>query len=137
MHNLNKGLHKYIANYDNILHLGDLNLKFSEPCLNDFRDIYNLKTLVKEPTCYENPHNPSCTDLFLTNRSTRTVSLLGESFAKNILLWIITTKLLVTLTEFIDKHFSKLVENFDIDETLANNKEGSNITDPVFNLIRM
>ena len=65
---MGKGLDNYIGNYDNILLLGDFNSEFSEPCLNDFCDIYNLKNLVKEPTCYKNPGNPSCIDLFLTNR---------------------------------------------------------------------
>ena len=69
MHHLSKGLDKYIGNYDNILLLGDFNSEFSEHCLNDFCDIYNLKNLVKEPACYENPGNPSCIDLFLTNRA--------------------------------------------------------------------
>ena len=68
LHHLGKGLDNYIGNYDNILLLGDFNSEFSEPCLNDFCDIYNLKNLVKEPTCYKNPDNPSCIDLFLTNR---------------------------------------------------------------------
>ena len=68
MHHLGKGLDNYIGNYDNILLLGDFNSEFSEPCLNDFCDIYNLKNLVKEPTCYKNSDNPSCIDLFLTNR---------------------------------------------------------------------
>ena len=30
--------------------------------------MYNLKNLVKEPTCYKNPDNPSCIGLLLTNR---------------------------------------------------------------------
>ena len=37
------------------------------------------------------------------------------------------------LAEFFNKHFSKLVENLDIDETLARNIASSDITDPVFN----
>ena len=68
LHHLSKGLDNYIGNYDNILLLGDFNSEFSEPCLNDFCDIYNLKNLVKEPTCFKNPNNPSCIDFFLTNR---------------------------------------------------------------------
>ena len=68
LHHLGKGLDIYIGNYDNILLLGDSNSELSEPCLNDFCDIYNLKNLVKVPTCYKNPDNPSCIDLFLTNR---------------------------------------------------------------------
>ena len=59
LHHSGKGLDNYVENYDNIFLLGDFNSEFSEPCLNDF---------VKEPTCYKNPDNPSCIDLFLTNR---------------------------------------------------------------------
>ena len=69
-HPLGKGLDNYIANYDNIRYLGDLNSEFSEPCLNDFCNIYNLKNLVEEPVCFENRNNPSCTGLYLTNRPT-------------------------------------------------------------------
>ena len=32
-----------------------------------FCENYNLKTLIKEPTCYKNPDNPTCIDLILTN----------------------------------------------------------------------
>ena len=53
LHHLSKGLHNYIGNYDNILLLGNFNSEFSEPYLNDFCEIYNLKNLVKEPTCYK------------------------------------------------------------------------------------
>ena len=42
--------------------------EFSEPCLNDFCHILNLKNLVKETTCHKNLKIPSCIDLFLTNR---------------------------------------------------------------------
>ena len=40
------------------------------------------------------------------------------------------------LTKIFNKHFSKLVENLDIDKTLANNIASSDITDPVFNAIK-
>ena len=68
LHHLSKGLDNYIGTYDNILLLGDFNSEFSEPCLNDFCDIYNLNNLVKEPAWFKKPDNPSCIDLFLTNR---------------------------------------------------------------------
>ena len=35
--------------------------------LDTFRSIWNIKSLGKEPTCFKNPCNPSCIDLFLTN----------------------------------------------------------------------
>ena len=31
----------------------------------------DLKVLIKQPTCFKNPENPSCIDLFLTNRPRR------------------------------------------------------------------
>ena len=47
--------------------LKDLNIESSDPVLNDFCNIYNLFSLVKEPTSFKNSYNPSCIDLFLTN----------------------------------------------------------------------
>ena len=32
-----------------------------------FCDIYDLKSPIKEPTCYKKPENPSCIDLILQN----------------------------------------------------------------------
>ena len=40
----------------------------SENCVNDFCNVCYLSSLVKEPTCFKNPENPSCKYLFLTNR---------------------------------------------------------------------
>ena len=40
------------------------------------------------------------------------------------------------LAEIFNKHFSKIVENLDIDETLASNIASSDITDPVLNAIK-
>ena len=65
---MSKGLDHYISHYDNILSLGDFNSQPSENCVNDFCNVCNLSNLVKEPTCYKHPDNPSCIDLFLTNR---------------------------------------------------------------------
>ena len=221
LHHLGKGLDNYIGNYDNILLLGDFNSKFSEPCLNDFCDIYNLKNLLKEPTCYKNSDNPSCTDLFLTNRPrtfqcTATVETGISDFHKLVVTVLKTfykkqrpkftnyrnyknfengkfcqdlqkefLKFNITnvplsqfndivlsvldkhapnkvkyirssncnfmtkelrkaimhrsneeLAEIFIKHFSKIVEKLDIDETLASNIASSEITDPVFNAIK-
>ena len=36
--------------------------------LSNFCEIYNLKNLIKEPTCFKNPEKPSNIDLILTNR---------------------------------------------------------------------
>ena len=45
--------------------MGDFNSEFSE---NPFCNVNSLKTLNRGPTCFKNPSNPSCIDLFLTNR---------------------------------------------------------------------
>ena len=65
---MSKVLDLCISQYDNIMLLGDLNVESSDPVLNDLCSVYNLFSLVKEPTCFKNPDNPSCIDLFLTNR---------------------------------------------------------------------
>ena len=41
------------------------------------------------------------------------------------------------LAEFFNNHFSKLVKNLDIDETLASNIASSDISDPVFNAMKI
>ena len=33
-----------------------------------FTEIYKLRNLIKEPTCFKNPENPTCIDLILTNK---------------------------------------------------------------------
>ena len=33
-----------------------------------FGNIYKLQNLIQEPTCFENPENPTCIDLILTNK---------------------------------------------------------------------
>ena len=57
------------SRYDKYLCIGDFNLENSETALRNFCDLYKLKNLVREPTCFKNPDNPSCIDLFLTNCS--------------------------------------------------------------------
>ena len=58
----------YLKSYDNILIMGDLNSEVSENCLNNSCNVNSFKTLNRGPTCFKNPNNPSCIDLFLTNR---------------------------------------------------------------------
>ena len=33
-----------------------------------FEKIYKLRNLIKEPTCFKKPENPTCIDLTLTNK---------------------------------------------------------------------
>ena len=58
----------FSSKYDNFILLGDFN---SEPCeqpMRDFCHVYNCQNIIKDKTCFKNPHNPSCVDLFITNR---------------------------------------------------------------------
>ena len=54
--------------YDNLMVIGDLNAEINLECMKFFSEICDLSSLIKVPTCYENPEKPSCIDLLLTNR---------------------------------------------------------------------
>ena len=65
---LSKCLDYYYRIFDNVLLLGDFNAEVTESKMCEFCELYNLKNLVKEPTCFKNLENPSSIDLILTNR---------------------------------------------------------------------
>ena len=64
---MGKAIEFYLKTYENIIITGDFNAEISEPNLASFYTFYNFKSLINKPTCYKNPHNPSCIDLILTN----------------------------------------------------------------------
>ena len=47
--------------------LGDCNVTGDEHYIQSFCENYGLKNLIRQPTCYKNPSNPSCANLILTN----------------------------------------------------------------------
>ena len=58
----------FSSKYDNLILLGDFN---SEPCeepMRDFYLVYNCQNIIKGKTCFKVLHNPSCVNLFITNR---------------------------------------------------------------------
>ena len=65
---IGKDLDILSSNYENILLLGDFNTEPSDTALSNFCEIYNLKNLIKDKTCFKNPEKPSCIDLIITNR---------------------------------------------------------------------
>ena len=64
---LRRNLDLYSAQYENLIMIGDFNSDVNQSCMKAFCESYNLSSLIKEPTCYKNPQNPSCIDLILTN----------------------------------------------------------------------
>ena len=58
----------FSSNYDNFILLGDFNSGPCEQPMRNFCHVYNCQNIIKDKTCFKNPHNPSCVDLFITNR---------------------------------------------------------------------
>ena len=65
---ISKVIDANMINYENLILLGDFNAVDSYLSLTDFCEMYTLKNLIIEPTCYKNPNNPSVIDIILTNR---------------------------------------------------------------------
>ena len=68
LNTLGDALDQFMTTFDNFLILGDFNSEPSEECMNEFCQLYNLKNLIVEPTCFKNPLKPSLIDLILTNK---------------------------------------------------------------------
>ena len=65
LNNLSTALDKLCTNHENIILLGDFNVEVEEKNMSE--NLYNLRNLVKQKTCFKNPENPSCIGLILTN----------------------------------------------------------------------
>ena len=68
MNCMGKAIDSLSSRYENFLLIGDFNAEVSDVSMKEFCDIYSFKNLIKEPTCFQNPANPKCIDLMLTNR---------------------------------------------------------------------
>ena len=64
---LRNSLDLHSSKYEKILILGDFNVEIEEANIKSLCENYNLKSLIKQPTCYKNPNKPTCIDLILTN----------------------------------------------------------------------
>ena len=64
---LRHSLDLHFSKYDQILILDDFNVGIEEAYMQSFCESYNLKSLIKQPTCYKNPDKPTFIDLILTN----------------------------------------------------------------------
>ena len=65
--NVGRALEIYNNKYDKILLAGDFNDEVHETILKHFLELYNLRNLVNEKTCFKSLQNPTCIALFLTN----------------------------------------------------------------------
>lgn len=64
---LQQSLDSLLGKYERFLLLGDLNCEIDKFNMPDFCNSMNLSALIKIPTCYKNPNNPTCIDHMLTN----------------------------------------------------------------------
>ena len=64
---LNSFLDVHSTKYEKIFIMGDFNVEIDDPKMQTFCEVYNFKSLIKQPTCYKNPVKPSCIDFMLTN----------------------------------------------------------------------
>ena len=65
---LSKNLALYSSAYDIYIVIGDFNVEADSKEMSSFCDMFDLTSLIKEPTCYKNPDNSSCIDLILTSK---------------------------------------------------------------------
>ena len=67
LNSIEKNLDLLSGNYESIFLIGDFNADMENVNLRNFCDLYKFKNLIKEPTSFKNPVNPTCIDLMLTN----------------------------------------------------------------------
>ena len=68
--NIDKALDVY-STYEKVILVGDFNSQIGKNCIDTFMYQHSLQSINKEPSCFKNPNNPSCIDLFLTNSPQR------------------------------------------------------------------
>ena len=57
----------YSSQYEHFIVLEDFNVEVENGNIEEFCKNYNLKKLIRVPTCYKNPNNLSCIGLIMTN----------------------------------------------------------------------
>ena len=67
LHCIGREIDFYSSKYDNFVILGHLNTEVSNSFMEQFSTSYNLKSFIKEPTCFKSVDNPSCIGLVLIN----------------------------------------------------------------------
>ena len=68
LNHVSKGIDKNLSSHENFLIMGDFNCPTSINEMKEFCETYELENLIKAPTCYKSPLNPSSIDVILTNK---------------------------------------------------------------------
>ena len=68
LNSIGEKLNDICLKYEHFILIGDFNSEMQEDIMSVFCTTYNLKNLVKEPTCFKNTKSPTCIDLILTNK---------------------------------------------------------------------
>ena len=68
------------SSYEKVILTGDFNVWESECVFHLFLCQHDLTNLVKEGTCFKNPINPRCIDLYLTNSPLKSQNILSVYF---------------------------------------------------------
>ena len=63
---VSKSLDVHLNRYENVILLVDCNASLEDSFMKNCCENYDLRSLVKESMCFNNPENPSCIDLILT-----------------------------------------------------------------------
>ena len=130
--NLGRALDKYSGEFENFIILGDFNMTVNEGELKNFLDLYSLKSMVREPTCFKS-ENPKCIDLILTNRdksvhSTTTIET-GLSDFHKMILTVLKTKYQKIGPSVINYRSYKNFKESDLKRDLCEAMSNTNPTD--------
>ena len=72
---LSEKLEIFSSSYKNFITPGDFNIEMERKQIKAFCDNYGLKNVIRQPTCYKSPSNPTCFALILTNARQRFQSI--------------------------------------------------------------
>ena len=128
---ITRALDIYGELYSKLLLVGDFNAEDSESCMSAFLYQHNLKTLVKQKTCFKSTENPSCIDLFLTNcahsfQNTNTISA-GISDCHKMVVTVLKTTFTKAKPKEIFYRSYKNFNNISFRENLRNELSYGNV----------
>ena len=115
--------------------LGDFNVEINDPKMQTFCEMYNFKSLTKQPTYYKNPDKPSCIDFMLTNvpRMFQSTCVIGLSDFHLMTVTVMRKKIKKVRPRIINyrsfKHFSNEAFRISLEKKLSrevyvNNNDG-------------